>query len=77
MQTGVVTNKAGSYGDALHHPAIAVHDNFPENSASVGDIRTCNPLKTHGLLALSLALHKKSLLHKNEEVCTKSEEIFL
>ena len=26
MQAGALTNEAGSYGDALYRPAIAVHD---------------------------------------------------
>jgi hypothetical protein len=50
LQTGVFTNnRADSYGDALHRLAIAVHDNFPEKSTSVGENRTYKALKIHGL----------------------------
>ena len=42
-----------SYSDALHPLAIAVHDNFPEKSASVGENRACNTLKMRDLSAVS------------------------
>jgi hypothetical protein len=60
LQTGVFTNEAGSSGDALHRPAIAVHDNFPEKGTSVGENKICNALKTRDLLSISFS--KKLLL---------------
>ena len=54
------TNKVDSYGDALRHPEKAVYDNFPEKSASVGEAKMCNALKTRDLLSLSFP--KKCLL---------------
>jgi len=49
-----------SYSDALHPLTIAVHDNFPEKSASVGEDRIFNPLKMCDLSAVSFP--KKLLL---------------
>jgi hypothetical protein len=49
LQTAVVTTEASPYSDALHCPAIVMHDDFPEKSASLGEIRTYNTLKTRDL----------------------------
>ena len=67
LQTGVCTNEVGSYGDALHRPAIAVRGNFPEKSALVGEARTRNALKTRDLASRSFP--KRFLL---ERVCCAS-----
>ena len=55
LQTGVCTNEVGSYGDALHRPAIAVRGNFPEKSALVGETRTRHTLKTCDLASRSFS----------------------
>ena len=53
LQTGVFANGAGFYGDALHRPAIAVHNSFPEKSTSGGVNSTYSPLKRRDLLSRS------------------------
>jgi hypothetical protein len=60
LQSGFLPMDLASYSDTLHPLAIAVHDNFPEKSASVGETRMCNALKTRDLSSLSFP--KKCLL---------------
>src|SRR5262249_34543325 len=60
LYTPVFANGAGFYGDALHHPAIAVHNSFPEKSTSGGMNSIDNPLKRRN--RLSRAFPKMLLL---------------
>jgi hypothetical protein len=45
LQIGFLPMELASESDELHSLAIAVHDNFPEKIASVGENRVCNTLK--------------------------------
>ena len=60
LQSGFLPMELASYSDALHPLAIAVYDNFPEKSASVGENRVCNTLKMCNLSVVSFP--KKLLL---------------
>ena len=53
LQSGFLPMELASYSDALHPLAIAGHDNFPEKSASMGETKRCNALKTRDLSSRS------------------------
>src|SRR5713226_6199880 len=67
LYTDVFTNGTGPYGDALRRPVIDVYDNFPEKSASMGENRAFNSLKTRELSSVSFP--KKPVLGR---VCCSS-----
>lgn len=37
LQTGVLANGSGAYGEALRHHVLVMYRNFPEKSISTGD----------------------------------------